>query len=149
MDNAKAVVMKRLEIESPGPGYCHFPAERDVSWFRGLTAETMVTKMVKGRPKREWKVIEGRRNEPLDCRVYAFAALVMASPQFDKLAFRMKKRTQTMQIEKPKPDKPVEPAEPTEPTAQDAPEAEPQTDDKRQKPRKMRRRTSFVQSWRY
>jgi len=149
VDNAKAVVMKRLEIESPGPGYCHFPAERDVSWFRGLTAETMVTKMVKGRPKREWKVIEGRRNEPLDCRVYAFAALVMASPQFDKLAFRMKKRTQTMQIEKPKPDKPVEPAEPTEPTPQDAPEAEPQTDDKRQKPRKMRRRTSFVQSWRY
>ena len=149
VDNAKAVVMKRLEIESPGPGYCHFPAERDVSWFRGLTAETMVTKMVKGRPKREWKVIEGRRNEPLDCRVYAFAAIVMASPQFDKLAFRMKKRTQTMQIEKPKPDKPVEPAEPTEPTPQDAPEAEPQTDDKRQKPRKMRRRTSFVQSWRY
>lgn len=144
VDNAKAVVTKRLEIESPGPGYCHFPAERDVAWFRGLTAETMVTKMVKGRPKREWKVIEGRRNEPLDCRVYAFAALVMASPQFDKIALRLKRRTQTMKIEKP-----AKPAEP-EPTAQDEPKPEPQTDPQRPKPKPSpkRRRSSFVQSWR-
>lgn len=141
VDNAKAVVMKRLEIDSPGAGYCHFPADRDVTWFRGLTAETMVTKMHKGRPKREWKVIEGRRNEPLDCRVYAFAAVVMASPQFDKLALRMKKRTQTMRIDKEK-DKPAEP----EPTAQDEPKPEPDT--RRKKPKPARQRSSFINRWR-
>lgn len=146
VDNAKSVVTKRLEIETPGPGYCHFPADRDVAWFRGLTAETMVTKMIRGRPKREWKVIEGRRNEPLDCRVYAFAALVMASPQFDKLALRMKKRAQVMQIEREKPKPKAEP----QPTAQDEPKAEPQTDDQRPKPKPSprRRRSSFVTSWR-
>jgi len=148
VDNAKSVVMKRLEIDSPGPGYCHFPADRDIGWFRGLTAEKLVTKYVKGRPKREWTVVSGRRNEPLDCRVYAFAALVMASPQFDKLAFRMKKKKQTMQIEKAKPVEPAQPAVDTEPTAQDAPEAEPQTERQRERPSKPRRRSSFVQSWR-
>lgn len=143
VDNAKAVVTKRLEIDSPGPGYCHFPADREPGWFRGLTAERMITKMVKGRPKREWKVIEGRRNEPLDCRVYAFAALVMASPQFDKLALRMKKRAQTMQIEKVKPTEP-------EPTAQDEAKPEPQNTPQQLKPKaKLRRRsTSFINSWR-
>jgi phage terminase large subunit GpA-like protein len=147
VDNAKAVVTKRLEIDSPGPGYCHFPAERESTWFRGLTAETMVTKMVKGRPKREWKVIEGRRNEPLDCRVYAFAALVMASPQFDKIALRMKRRGQTMKKETPAPQPEPKPkAEDPQPTAQDEREPEPQTATKRPKPK--RRRASFVQSWR-
>ena len=145
VDNAKSVVTKRLEIESPGPGYCHFPADRDPTWFRGLTAEKMITKFVKGRPKREWTVIEGRRNEPLDCRVYAFAALVMASPQFDKLALRIKRRTQVMEIEK---DKPA-PAE-TSPPPQDEAAPEPQTPIKRPKPKQppKRRRSSFVQSWR-
>ena len=145
VDNAKAVVTKRLEIESPGPGYCHFPAERDVAWFRGLTAETMVTKMVKGRPKREWKVIEGRRNEPLDCRVYAFAALVMASPQFDKIALRMKRRTQTMKIEKPT-QKPAPEAPKPEPTPQD--QEAPAPDNRPKKPKPPRSRGSFINRWR-
>lgn len=149
VDNGKSVVTKRLEIDSPGPGYCHFPADRDVGWFRGLTAETCVTKMVKGRPKREWKVIEGRRNEPLDCRVYAFAALVMASPQFDKLALRLKRRTLTMKIEKKAPPPAAEPEQPEaapQPAPQDAPPAEPQAEAKRPKPK--RRRTNFATSWR-
>ena len=141
VDNAKAVVTKRLEIDSPGPGYCHFPAERDIGWFRGLTAETMVTKMHKGRPRREWKVIEGRRNEPLDCRVYAFAALVMASPQFDKLALRLKRRTQTLVMEKAPP-----PQAPQEPSAQD--QLAPAPDTRQQKSKPPRSRGSFISRWR-
>lgn len=39
-----------------------------------LTAEKKVTKYFKGRPKREWVKIR-TRNEALDCRVYATAAL--------------------------------------------------------------------------
>jgi phage terminase large subunit GpA-like protein len=145
VDNAKSVVMKRLEIDSPGQGYCHFPADREAGWFRGLTAETMVTKMFKGRPRREWKVIEGRRNEPLDCRVYAFAALVMASPQFDKLALRMKRRTQNMQIEKEKPKTP-EKEETGQLTAQD--QAPPAQDTPPKKSKPPRTRGSFINRWR-
>jgi phage terminase large subunit GpA-like protein len=39
-----------------------------------LTTEQLVTKVVKGYPKREWqKILE--RNEDLDCRIYARATL--------------------------------------------------------------------------
>jgi phage terminase large subunit GpA-like protein len=41
-----------------------------------LTAEKKITKYFKGRPKREWVKIR-TRNEALDCRVYATAALAI------------------------------------------------------------------------
>jgi phage terminase large subunit GpA-like protein len=40
-----------------------------------VTAEQLVTLMVKGYPKREWQKIR-ERNEALDCRVYARAAAI-------------------------------------------------------------------------
>ena len=54
------------------PCYCHFP-EYDREHFEQLTAEQLVTKIVKGYPRREWQKVRGR-NEALDCRVYARAA---------------------------------------------------------------------------
>ncbi len=64
---------RRLSIEAPGPGYLHFPVERDDEWFAQLTAEKLITKYQRGFPIREW--IKSRpRNEALDCRVYAMAA---------------------------------------------------------------------------
>jgi phage terminase large subunit GpA-like protein len=57
----------------PDPfGYCHFP-QYDPEYFKMITAEKLVTKIVKGYKKREW-VKERERNEALDCRVYARAA---------------------------------------------------------------------------
>lgn len=56
------------------PGYCHFP-EYDERYFQQLTAEQLVTRVVKGYPKREWQKIR-ERNEALDCRVYARAASI-------------------------------------------------------------------------
>ncbi|MBV7529026.1 phage terminase large subunit family protein [Chitinophaga sp. sic0106] len=55
------------------PGYCHFP-KRETSYFRGLTAEEMVL-VTNNRNFEgfEW-VKKYKRNEPLDCRVYARAA---------------------------------------------------------------------------
>jgi phage terminase large subunit GpA-like protein len=40
-----------------------------------LTAEQLITKVVKGYPKREWQKTR-ERNEALDCRVYARAAAI-------------------------------------------------------------------------
>ena len=73
-DTTKELVYSRLKIADEGEGYCHFPMGRSEEYFRMLTAEKKVTKYFKGRPRREWVKIR-TRNEALDCRVYATAAL--------------------------------------------------------------------------
>lgn len=68
----------RLEKDSddvPPPNYCHFP-EYDEHYFRGLTAEEQVVKIVRGYRRYQW-VKRYERNEPLDCRIYARAAAVI------------------------------------------------------------------------
>lgn len=72
---AKDVIHARLQLALPGPGYMHFPADRDFHWFSQLTAERIKVKVEAGRKYRVWEQIPGRANEALDCRVYAFAAL--------------------------------------------------------------------------
>ena len=73
-DTAKELLFARLKINEAGPGYCHFPLEREEEYFKMLTAEKKVLRYFKGRPKREW-IKTRQRNEALDCRVYAMAAL--------------------------------------------------------------------------
>lgn len=75
VDAAKEAVFARLHKAEQGAGYCHFPQDRDVAYFEQLTAERLRTKYVKGFPQRFWWKPDGRRNEALDCRVYAYAAL--------------------------------------------------------------------------
>lgn len=54
-------------------GYCHFPT-RDTTYFRGITAEELISVVnKKGYPENVWHK-KYKRNEPLDCRVYARAA---------------------------------------------------------------------------
>lgn len=64
----------RKEDGSVPRGYCHFP-EYATEYFKQLTAEQLVTKIVKGYPKREWQKTRDR-NEALDCRVYSRAAAI-------------------------------------------------------------------------
>jgi phage terminase large subunit GpA-like protein len=62
-----------LEKGVPFPaGYCHFPKYSE-EYFKQITAEQLVTKIVKGYRKLEWQKMR-ERNEALDCRVYARAA---------------------------------------------------------------------------
>ena len=74
VDTAKDAIYGRFKISAPGPGYCHLPADYDDSWFEQATSETVVTRYKEGRPYRIWTIPKGKRNEALDCRVYAFAA---------------------------------------------------------------------------
>lgn len=61
------------ETYPPYPfGYCHFP-ELDREFFKQLTAEQYVTRVVKGFRRGEW-IKTRERNEALDTRVYARAA---------------------------------------------------------------------------
>ncbi|MBF0615168.1 MAG: phage terminase large subunit family protein, partial [Magnetococcales bacterium] len=75
VDSAKESIYSRLRLTKPGPGYCHFPKDRDAEYFRQLTAERVTTRFVKGRPIREWIKKAHDRNEALDTRVYNLAAL--------------------------------------------------------------------------
>jgi terminase, large subunit len=79
-DTAKELIMARLKIEEHGPGYCHIPKGREEEWFYQLTSEKAVQTYHKGVPKREWRKIR-QRNEGLDCRVYALAAVRFLNPR--------------------------------------------------------------------
>jgi phage terminase large subunit GpA-like protein len=57
-----------------GSPLVHFP-EYNTEYFKQLTAEQLVTRIVKGYPKRIWQKTRDR-NEALDCRVYARAAAI-------------------------------------------------------------------------
>jgi phage terminase large subunit GpA-like protein len=58
------------------PGYCHFPRYSE-EYFQQITAEQLVTRIVKGYRRLEWQKMR-ERNEALDCRVYARAAAARA-----------------------------------------------------------------------
>lgn len=88
-DEAKLITARRLNKTDAGPGYCHFPADRDEEWFKQITAEKLTTRYVKGQAVREWRKPDRARNEALDCRNYAYAALKIMQPSFKQLANRL------------------------------------------------------------
>ena len=75
---AKDQIYGRLKIETPGPGFIHFPQDLDGNYFTMLLAERPVRKA--GRRAYE-KVTADARNESLDLMVYALAALEIYGPR--------------------------------------------------------------------
>ena len=92
VDAGKTSIYQRLEVKTPGPNYCHFPSNQeagyDENYFKGLTAEKKVVRFVKGHLKEYWEIKdkEHKRNEPLDLRNYALAALSITRPVLKKQA---------------------------------------------------------------
>ena len=90
VDAGKALLYQRLRHGTKGPNYCHFPAAEeagyDEQYFRGLASEKLVTRFRKGRMTTMWvlKDEKFKRNEPLDLRNYATAALEIANPVLTK-----------------------------------------------------------------
>lgn len=88
VNTGKETILARLKIEEPGSMYMHFPnnADRgyDEAYFKGLTSEVKTTVWEKGVKKTIWKVVGTKRNEPLDLRNYAYAALKIANPNLSK-----------------------------------------------------------------
>lgn len=90
VDAGKALIYQRLKHETKGPNYCHFPeneaAGYDATYFKGLTSEKMVVRFKKGRSVIVWELKDSsyKRNEPLDLRNYAMAALEIANPVLTK-----------------------------------------------------------------
>jgi len=152
-DEAKLVTMRRLQQEVKTGGYCHFPTDRDEEWFKQLTAEKLTIRYVKGQPIREWTKPDRARNEALDCRVYALAALKIMQPSFKRLAERYKTDEKSQIPAKKQAEKPVKPVQKqeVEKPQEDAPKASDQT-----KPiikrtsaaaKSGRRRGSWAKNW--
>ncbi len=87
VDTAKERVYAGLKQEKQGAGFTHIlkKASLGESFLAQLTAEHLIATKRKGRAVLSYQLREGRRNEALDCAVYATAAREILRPQFDKL----------------------------------------------------------------
>jgi len=92
----KAAIMQAVSVQEPGANYMHLPKgeERgyDRRWYSGLLSESEV---VRGNIVK-WEKLPGHeRNEALDCRNYARAALKVLNPDLDAIAAALLKEPGT------------------------------------------------------
>lgn len=99
VDTIKEMVYSHLKIKDEGAGYCHFPMHYPDEYFRQLTAEKVVKKYHRGFHRREW-IKTRARNEALDCRVYALAALSIINANVNIVA-RNSEKAKAQPAEKP------------------------------------------------
>ncbi len=110
VDAGKEKLLARLQIEEKGAGYCHFPSNEernyDEKYMKGLNSEQLITTFVNGRPKAKWVKKSGVRNEPLDLRNYATAAVEILNPKWDSLEKKVNagvnymKKSEKVQVKK-------------------------------------------------
>lgn len=105
-DTAKGTIFSRLKsVTEPGENFIHFSNSLDEEFYKQLTAEKQVVRSVKGYPVIEW-IKTRRRNEALDCFVYAYSAAIrtgMHRVDFDALeTFVMGKREEARPVAKKK-----------------------------------------------
>lgn len=75
VETAKARIYNQLRVEAAGPGYAHFPLDYSEKYFKELTSEEIRVKYFHGKAALYFYLPAGRRNEALDRRAYALAAL--------------------------------------------------------------------------
>ncbi|MBP6097797.1 MAG: phage terminase large subunit family protein [Methyloversatilis sp.] len=118
VDTAKELLlMSRIQISEPGPGYMHWPISNQfgTGYFEQLTAERAVTRFSHGQPYKVWTLPSGKRNEALDLNVYALAVLNIKKPNLKALALRAPKVRAQKKTEQT-PEAPPTPApQPTKP----------------------------------
>ena len=112
--------MERVGEDASQFGRCHFPAY-DEEYFKQLTAERQVVKISNGYPKSVWEKDPTRRNEALDCRVYARAGAAIYG--LDRLSEKGWQELESVIPDKPdeKPRKKVERFIQLKPTRMDDP----------------------------
>ena len=98
---------ERADGEPYPGGYVHLPRGIDAEWVKQLVAEQLVTvRDQRGFDKHEWRKLR-ERNEALDCRVYARAALWVAGADRYGDAF-WKRLADQLQSATPVHDDPIE-----------------------------------------
>lgn len=79
VDGIKTSLFDRLQS-----GLIEFSDDLELNWFEQLCGEREVVRYQRGRPIKQWMPISGRRNEALDCVVYAMAAKQNVKLDLDK-----------------------------------------------------------------
>lgn len=105
-DTAKDLIYSRLELVGEGEGRCHFPLTYERKYFEMLTAEEKFMEWKNGSPVMKWRLGESadgkkkKRNEALDTRVYALAALRLLPINLKAMAKRQKSSTKQYTLKK-------------------------------------------------
>lgn len=73
-DTAKGLLYGRFGIATGEAGSVHFSKDLPDEFYAQITSEKLITRYTKGHPVQEWVKPSHRRNEVLDCTVYALAA---------------------------------------------------------------------------
>jgi len=89
-DTAKELIYSRLNAAEKGSGFMHFPNDRAEDWFRQLCSEVRVTRYRNGIPFAKFENPSKARNEALDLRVYATAALALMRVDWKRLRASIK-----------------------------------------------------------
>lgn len=87
VDTAKERIYSSLNQTSPGAGSTHILRVESLgeSFLAQLTSEHIITTRRRGRPVKSFELRAGRRNEALDCAVYASAAREILRPNFEAI----------------------------------------------------------------
>ena len=121
-DTIKALIYGRLKsVESKGPGVYHWPQGLPEEYWKQLTSEKQVTRLVNGFPKRLWIKKDRDRNEALDCEVYAYAALQYVytrhnrNTMWDQMKLKIERAAELLKLQPPAPALPESADEAQEP----------------------------------
>lgn len=77
VNRLKTQMFAYFGLNQPGPGYCHLPDTYPANWYDMLQAEHVVEKKVGNETCNVWvKKSTNSRNESIDLRVYAMAAMM-------------------------------------------------------------------------
>lgn len=103
VDSGKEKIMSSLKVQEPGARYYHFPKQEekgyDSEYFKGLLSEKMTYK----NGKWQWEKLPGHeRNEPLDMRNYANAALRILNPNLENIEKMLKNTNEEIEVTKKK-----------------------------------------------
>lgn len=129
IDEIKQTLLTRCRIDTPGKSFLHVPQDLTDFWAKGFAgSEVQVAKYTNGRRRWVWEKLYGVFNEPLDCAVYAFAAV----NQSGLTRFDWDKRRRSLTV-----------SEAVEPVPTPTPEADPTPKPPKRKPPR-RRPNSFI-----
>lgn len=148
-DTAKEIIYGRLKLKDFGPGFMHFTKSResgyDEEYFRMLVSEKVSMRFRMGQRIKVWEKTRDR-NEALDVRVYATAAMAILNPNFAAIAENMFPSAEAEKSTDPTPRRHPTLAELTEP----APPPRPPSDKPAPRPKPVmprRSRQNFATGW--
>ena len=138
-DTGKDLLLARLKIQNPGPGYIHFSQPTDTGgddeYFAQFAGDAVVWRYEYGRRVRKYKQVRPR-NEAIDLGVYNFAALYwLGANVYERLDRWVQKIEAEAALGKKRQDEPDE-------------VTEAQKDEEKVLGKRPKRRRGFVDRWR-